>query len=88
MWAAVRVQLTELTSLPVSSKQVYKPDLPRKQKGLKKKESKLSKVLETAWRRRQWHPTLILLPGKSHGQRSLVGCSPWGRTELDKTEVT
>ena len=29
-------------------------------------------------RRRQWHPTPILLPGKSHGQRSLVGCSPWG----------
>ena len=35
----------------------------------------------TSWnrRRRQWHPTLVLLPGKSHGQRSLVGCSPWGR---------
>ena len=32
-------------------------------------------------RRRQWHPTLVLLPGKSHGQRSLVGCSPWGRKE-------
>ena len=29
------------------------------------------------WRRR-WHPTPVLLPGKSHGQRSLVGCSPWG----------
>ena len=29
--------------------------------------------------RRQWHPTPIFLPGKSHGQRSLVGCSPWGR---------
>ena len=29
--------------------------------------------------RRQWHPTPALLPGKSHGQRSLVGCSPWGR---------
>ena len=28
-------------------------------------------------RRRQWHPTAVLLPGKSHGQRSLVGCSPW-----------
>ena len=28
--------------------------------------------------RRQWHPTLVLLPGKSHGWRSLVGCSPWG----------
>ena len=30
-------------------------------------------------RRRQWHPTPVLLPGKSHGPRSLVGCSPWGR---------
>ena len=30
-------------------------------------------------RRRQWHPTPVLLPGKSHGWRSLVGCSLWGR---------
>ena len=29
-------------------------------------------------RRRQWHPTLALLPGKSHGRRNLVGRSPWG----------
>ena len=29
--------------------------------------------------RRQWQPTPVLLPGKSHGWRSLVGCSPWGR---------
>ena len=29
--------------------------------------------------RRQWHPTPVLLPEKSHGLRSLVGCSPWGR---------
>ena len=29
--------------------------------------------------RRQWHPTPVLLPGKSHGRRSLVGCSPWDR---------
>ena len=36
--------------------------------------------------RRQWHPTPVLLPGKSHGWRSLVGCSPWGRQELDTTE--
>ena len=36
--------------------------------------------------RRQWHPTPVLLPGKSHGQRSLVGCSPWGREESDATE--
>ena len=32
---------------------------------------------EYIWRR-QWHPTPVLLPGKSHGRRSLVGCSPWG----------
>ena len=31
-------------------------------------------------RRRQWHPTPELLHGKSHGRRSLVGCSPWGRS--------
>ena len=36
--------------------------------------------------RRQWHPTPVLLPGKSHGQRSLVGCRPWGREESDTTE--
>ena len=38
-----------------------------------------------SWRR-QWHPTLVLLPGKSHGWRSLVGCSPWGRKESDTAE--
>ena len=38
-----------------------------------------------SWRK-QWHPTPVLLPGKSHGQRSLVGFSPWGRKESDKTE--
>ena len=38
--------------------------------------------------RRQWQPTPVLLPGKSHGWRSLVGCSPWGRTESDTTEAT
>ena len=37
-------------------------------------------------RRRQWHPTLVLLPGKSHGRRSLVGCSPWDCEESDTTE--
>ena len=36
--------------------------------------------------RRQWHPTPALLPGKSHGRRSLVGCSPWGRRGSDTTE--
>ena len=37
-------------------------------------------------RRRQWQPTLVLLPGKSHGRRNLVDCSPWGHDESDTTE--
>ena len=36
--------------------------------------------------RRNWQPTPEILPGKSHGRRSLVGCSPWGREELDTAE--
>ena len=43
-------------------------------------------TIPTAMRRRQWQPTSVLLPGKSHGWRSLVGCSPWGREALDTTE--
>ena len=36
--------------------------------------------------RRKWQPTPVFLPGKSHGQRSLVGYSPWGHKESDMTE--
>ena len=43
-------------------------------------------LISHASQRRQWHPTPVLLPGKSHGWRSLVGCSPWGLKELDTTE--
>ena len=43
-------------------------------------------ILRINSQRRQWHPTPVLLPGKSHGQRSLLGCSPWGREESDTTE--
>ena len=39
------------------------------------------------WRRKR-HPTPVFLPGKSHGQRGLVGYSPWGHKELDTTKVT
>ena len=43
------------------------------------KSSAVKNNKRTIWHwRRQWHPTPILLPGKSHGQRSLVGCSPMG----------
>ena len=47
----------------------------------------VEQVQEVGWRR-QWQPTPVLLPGKSHGQSSLVGCSPWGHTESDMTEAT
>ena len=47
--------------------------------------SLFSGTMRCSWRR-QWHPTPVLLPGKSHRRRSLVGCSPWGREELDTTE--
>ena len=46
------------------------------------------KVLQARLQQRQWHPTPVLLPGESQGRGSLVGCSLWGRTESDTTEVT
>ena len=48
-----------------------------------------SSVFVSYWehrQRRQWHPNPVLLPGKSHGWRSLVGCSPWGHEDSDMTE--
>ena len=43
-------------------------------------------VRRNSRRRRQWHPTPVLLPGKSHGRGSLVGYSPWGCKKSDTTE--
>ena len=42
-------------------------------------------VGKISWRRK-WQPIPVVLPGKSHGQRSLVGYRPWGHRELDTTE--
>ena len=44
-------------------------------------------VRKIPWRR-EWQPTPVFLPGEFHGQRSLVGYSPWGCKESDKTEAT
>ena len=44
-------------------------------------------IRKILWRR-AWQPTPVFLPGKSYGQRSLAGYSPWGRKELDTTEAT
>ena len=43
-------------------------------------------LLKAFFWRRKWQPTPVSLPGKSHGQRSHVGCSPWGRKESGATE--
>ena len=59
------------------------PVLPTQASG---DEHRLWGQMWSGWWRRQWHPTLVLVPGKSCGWRSLVGCSPWGRKELDMTD--
>ena len=46
-----------------------------------------SRARKILWRR-AWQPTPVFLPGESHGQRSLVGYSPWGHKESDMTEAT
>ena len=53
----------------------------RKNEGMKPKQKQYPVLDVTSDRnqKRQWHPTPVLLPGKSHGCRNLVGCSPWGR---------
>ena len=47
----------------------------------------LQETGKTLWRRR-WQPVSEFLPGKSYGQRSLEGFTPWGHKESDMTEVT
>ena len=57
-------------------------NLPAKQETLIQ-----SLVREIPWRR-AWKPTPVFLPGESHGQRGLAGCSPWGRRESDTAKAT
>ena len=56
------------------------------EEGAVKKDPLLSEIPQVLVWRRKWQPTPVLLPGKSHGRSSLVGCSPWGREESDTTE--
>ena len=59
--------------------------MKRKKVKVYKQRGNIEFTIVHGWRR-QWHPTPVLLPGKSHGRRSLVGCSPWGPKESDTTE--
>ena len=65
--------------------QFWTKDTKRQIAQLLKSQEQKQGIMHTS-RRRQWHPTPVLLPGKSHGRKSLVGCSPWGREESDTTE--
>ena len=65
---------------------MWNAGLDKAQSGIKIARRNINNLSYADDRRRQWHPTPVLLPGKSHGQRSLVGCSPWGRKESDMTE--
>ena len=60
--------------------------LLKKQKLYKENNVTFKYIYIYIYQRRPWQPTPVLLPGKSHGQRSLVGCSPWGRTKSDTSE--
>ena len=51
------------------------------------RETRFQSLGKVPWRR-QWHPTPVFLPGKSHGRRSLVGYDPWGRTWLSDFPFT
>ena len=66
-------------SPPSTSHEVMGPDAGNKTFSATEAWNVHYSLPKLAHRRRQWHPTPVLLPGKSHGRRSLVSCSPWGR---------
>ena len=70
------------SSHPLSSSFPPAPS-PSQHQGLSAMADKQNLTIELL---QTWHTTPVLLPGKSHGQRRLVGCSPWGCEELDTTE--
>ena len=76
-------KMPQINSVSVLVRSIYLA-CPRGSNNLEK--CQLSYQHRFVFWRRQWHPTPELLPGKSHGQRSLVGCSPWGREESNMTE--
>ena len=55
--------------------------------GVTKSQTQLKRLSMHALEK-EWQPTPVFLPGESYGQRSLVGCCPWGCTELDTAEAT
>ena len=79
-----KIIASEATDKELISK-IHKQLMQQKNKRPSQKMSQRTKQpfskedIQMANKHMQWHPTPVLLPGKSHGRRSLVGCSPWGR---------
>ena len=84
----IRIEARKMGKKKSKVKNNLKEELTRCSKWPNRKQVLISEfpVPSIMPRRRQWHPTPVLLPGKSYGQSSLVGCSPWGREELDSTK--
>ena len=78
--------MVDLVGLSLSWASLGFPGSDGKVSTSKAREPDLLPGLERLPWRRKWQPTPVFLPGKSHGQRSLVGYSPWGRKESDTTE--
>ena len=76
----------QMSKLVVEKAEEPNIKLPISVGSLIKQESSRKTSTYALLRRRQWHPTPVLLPGKSYGQRSLVGYRPWGHKESDMTE--
>ena len=77
-----------LKILQASLQQYVNSELPGVQAGFRKGRGiryQIASIIVSS-RRRQWQPTPVLLPGKSHDWRSLVGYSPWDHEESDMTE--
>ena len=73
-------------ALNLNSSYILLQDSPQGSAGTRRPVGITLKFCYRYIRRRQCHPTPVLLPGESHGQRSLAGYSPWGHKELDMTE--
>ena len=91
-WEALSLQLgsspclLQLEKSPRSNEDPAQPKINEEIKFILKSQG-FEEIFALPWSwRRQRQPTPVLLPGKSHGWRSLVGCSPWGRKESDTTE--
>jgi len=95
IFPAVMAQGCPHTCFPISCVLHIKPSLNISKFNLKGEQEESRKncwwsIIEMMWRR-QWHPNPVLLPGKSHGRRSLVGCSQGvsrNRTRLSDVTFT